>query len=182
MLYNPIQTNTTSKLQKINNILWLFINKTIFRITPQYFSIFRKFRVLCLKIFGAKIEWDVSIHPTAIIEYPWNITIKNKSSIGAKCWIYAMAPIIINKFSCIGNEVKILTGTHDINSTTFDLITKPVSIGEGCWVSTAATILPGINIGNYCVIGTNSVVTKDTNDYDVYCGNPAKFIKKRILD
>ena len=64
---------------------------------------------------------------------------------------------------------------------TFDLVIKPITIGNGVWVTTGVTILPGISIGDYAVVAANAVVTKDVEAFDVIGGNPAKFIKKREI-
>lgn len=93
-----------------------------------------------------------------------------------------MAPISIGEFSCIGKDVYLLTGSHDIEKNTFDLITRPITIGDGCWIATASTILPGISIGDYSVVAAGSVVCKSVDDNTVVGGNPAKFIKKRIIN
>lgn len=180
-MYNPIQTNGMPKSQKIKNIIWLIINNSLFRFTPPYLTLFRKWRVWLLKLFGAKIDWTSSIHPTAKIEYPWNLTIGPLSSLGEKSWTYAMAPITIGEKTCIGKDTYLLTGSHNILSNEFELITKPIKIGDCCWLTTGVTILPGIEIGDYCVIGVNSTVTKDVDSWNVVGGNPAKFIKKRDL-
>lgn len=58
------------------------------------------------------------------------------------------------------------------------LITKPVSIGDGCWIGEKVCILPGVNIGKKCIIGAGSVVTKSIPDYSIAAGNPARVIKK----
>ena len=92
-----------------------------------------------------------------------------------------MAPIRIGEYSCIGKDVYLLTGSHDIEKATFDLVTKPITIGNGCWIATASTILPGVSLGNFCVTAANSVVSKDFDSFSVVGGNPAKFIKKRII-
>lgn len=181
MNYNPIQTNSMPINSKLKNMLWRIINVTIFRLTPSKFSLFRKFRVMLLKIFGAHIDWNVSIHPFANIDYPWNLEMRNRSSLGEKCWVYAMDHIFIDEFTCIGKDVYLLTGSHDIESSNFKLITKPITIGKGCWIATAAIILTGIEIGNYCVVAASSVVCKNVINYSVMGGNPAKFIKERII-
>lgn len=93
-----------------------------------------------------------------------------------------MAPISIGDFSCIGKDVYLLTGSHDIEKDTFDLITRPITIGDGCWIATASTILPGISIGDYSVVAAGSVVCKSVDDNTVVGGNPAKFIKRRIIN
>lgn len=145
------------------------------------FAIFRKSRVCLLKIFGAKVDWSASIHPKAKIEYPWNLSMGPLSSLGEKSWIYAMSPIRIGEKTCVGKDVYLITGSHNISSNGFELITKPIIIGNCCWLTTGVTILPGIEIGDYSVVAVNSTVTKSTQPYDVVGGNPAKFIKKRVI-
>lgn len=181
MVFNPIQTNAMPLKDKLKNMVWRLVNKIFFRFTPPYLSLFRKWRVLLVRLFGGQVDWNVSLHPTAVIDYPWNLKMGEKASLGEKCWIYAMAPISIGELTCVGKDVYLLTGSHDIEKSTFDLVTKPIYIGKGCWIATATTVLPGITIGDYCVIAANSVVIKNVEDCSVVGGNPAKFIKKRII-
>ncbi|WP_041584050.1 DapH/DapD/GlmU-related protein [Phocaeicola salanitronis] len=181
MIFNPIQTNAMPLKDKLKNMVWRIVNKTLFRFTPPYLSLFRKWRVLLVRLFGGQVDWNASLHPTAVIDYPWNLMMREKASLGEKCWVYAMAPISIGELTCIGKDVYLLTGSHDIEKSTFDLVTKPIKIGKGCWIATAATVLPGIAIGDYCVVAANSVVIKNVEACSVVGGNPAKFIKKRII-
>ena len=134
-----------------------------------------------LRLFGAKVDWMASVHPKAKIEYPWNLTMGALSSLGENSWIYAMAPITIGEKSCIGKDVYLITGSHNISSNHFELITKPIVIGNGCWLTTGVTILPGVEIGDYSVVAANSTVTKNVDSWDIVGGNPAKFIKKRVI-
>lgn len=53
-----------------------------------------------------------------------------------------------------------------------------ISIGDDTWIGNNVSILPNVKIGQHCVIGANSVVTKDIPDYHIAVGNPAKIIKK----
>ena len=57
---------------------------------------------------------------------------------------------------------------------------KPILIKKGAWIGAGATILPGVSIGKYAIVGAASVVSKDVNDYEVVVGNPARVI--RVLD
>lgn len=54
----------------------------------------------------------------------------------------------------------------------------PIIINEGTWIANKVTVCSGVTIGKHCVIGANSVVTKDIPDYSVAVGAPAKVIKK----
>ena len=89
----------------------------------------------------------------------------------------------------IGSHVAILPDVliTDINHPYTELNTppsecrlehKPVFIGDETIVGMGARILPGVNIGKHCCIGTNAVVTKNIPDYSVAVGNPAKIIKQ----
>lgn len=54
-----------------------------------------------------------------------------------------------------------------------------VVIEDDVWIGSHVTITSGVKIAKGCVIGANSVVTKDTKPYSVYCGVPAQFIRER---
>lgn len=56
--------------------------------------------------------------------------------------------------------------------------TQPVSIGDDVWIGASAVVLPGVTIGNHCVVAAGAVVTKDVPDKSVVAGIPAKIIKK----
>lgn len=59
-------------------------------------------------------------------------------------------------------------------------IHRPVDIGEYTFVGGGSAIMPGVRIGKGCVIGVNSVVTKDVPDYAIVAGAPAKIIGSTI--
>lgn len=73
--------------------------------------------------------------------------------------------------------------THDGSSLIFRKeiptleITKPIKIGNDVFIGYRVLIMPGVTIGNRCVIGAGSVVTKDIPDNSLAVGNPCKVIK-----
>lgn len=58
--------------------------------------------------------------------------------------------------------------------------TKQTIIGNDVWIGNNALIKSGITIHNGAVIGMGSVVTKNVGPYEIWAGNPAKFIRKRF--
>lgn len=68
---------------------------------------------------------------------------------------------------------------EDVSTAVMDQMyrTAPVSIGDNSLIGMGAVIQPGVAIGRHCVIGANSVVTKDIPDYSIAAGQPAKVIK-----
>ena len=55
---------------------------------------------------------------------------------------------------------------------------KPIEIGNNVWIGGNVVVLPGVTIGDNCVIGAGSILTKDIPENSVAVGNPCKVIKK----
>jgi acetyltransferase-like isoleucine patch superfamily enzyme len=87
----------------------------------------------------------------------------------------------------LGNHVHITTDvlfiTHDGGTLLYrhlipDLeITAPIKIGDYVYIGVRSVILPGVKIGNNCIIAAGSIVAKDIPDNSVVGGVPAKYIK-----
>ena len=112
------------------------------------------------------------------------VSIGNNSGIGISCEING--PVTIGDNVMMGPEVVIYTKNHNMMRTDIPMINqgyleaKPVVIGNDVWIGRRAIILPGVNIGNGCVIGAGAVVTKDVPDFSVSVGVPARVIKTRM--
>ncbi len=176
--FNPVQTTPYSLKYKLGVYSWKLINKTIFRIVPNQI---RKPRILMLRLFGAQIADSVFIHRNSNIEHPWNLEMGHLSSIGKGSWIYCLDKIKIGQKCTIGNDCYLITGSHDVNDKRFELVTKQIIIKDGSWITTGVYILPGVTISEFSVIGARSVLTHDTNPFDIVSGFPAKFIRKRVF-
>lgn len=175
-IFSPVQTTPFSIKTKLKSHLWQLINKTIFRIVPLKF---KWYRIGLLRLFGAKLADSVTIDGSAIIDHPWNLVMGDLSSLGEGSWIYCLGPIVIGEKCCIGKDVYLITGSHDVSDLNFGYVIKGITINNGCWVATGSYILPGVNLGEYTVVGALSLVTKSTEPFSVMGGNPAKFIKRR---
>ncbi|HOV14213.1 MAG TPA: DapH/DapD/GlmU-related protein [Spirochaetota bacterium] len=106
-----------------------------------------------------------------------NIEFGNDVFINSFSFFDAKGKIVIGSGTWIGFSVNIITATHKIEN--MDHYEKSVSIGKYCWIGANVTVLPGVTIGDFSVIGAGSVVVKDIPPYSVAVGNPAKVIKKR---
>lgn len=96
--------------------------------------------------------------------------------INSNCLAMARGGITIEDNVMLAANVQLISNNHDVYDR--QVITcKPVLIKEGAWIGAGATILPGVCVGKYAVVGANSVVTKDVPDYGVVVGNPAKLVK-----
>lgn len=107
------------------------------------------------------------------------IFIGTDSHINRDCILDARGRIKIGNSVSISHRVSLLTGSHDINSHSFQGVFKPIKIEDYVWIGANATILQGVNIGKGAVICAGAVVTKDVEDFQVVAGIPAKQIKTR---
>jgi len=96
----------------------------------------------------------------------------------------AVESVIIGKDVVIGGNVYITDHDHCYDDPVLSvrrnskLISKPIEIGDGCWIGEGSVILKGVTLGERVVVGANSVVTHDVPSWAVVAGNPAKIIKK----
>lgn len=107
----------------------------------------------------------------------------NQTEVNSECFLLAKDKIVIGNNSTLAYQTSILTsanpnGPHNKLAAIYPKMTAPVIIGHDCWIGARVTILPGVTIGNYCVVAAGSVVTKDVPDYTVVAGIPARVVKK----
>lgn len=116
-------------------------------------------------------------------EYDEKIMIGNHVDIQQNVHITSGSRIEIGNGTLILPNVLITDIVHpyyDVHISPLNqkLETYAVSIGANCQIGMGARILPGITIGDGCIIGTNAVVTHSIPKYSVAVGIPAKVIKK----
>ena len=165
---------------KVARALWSIVWLLLFRPTPRG-NLFRPWRVLLLKLFGAKVAWSVYILPGCRIWQPWRLTIGENSWIDGDVNLYAVDDIRIGHDAVISEGAFICTASHDVSSETFALTTAPIEIGDCAWVCVRAIVLPGVKVGEGAVVAAGSVVARDVEPWTVVGGVPAKAIKKRCL-
>ena len=120
------------------------------------------------------------IEPPFHCDYGYNIFAGENVYFNVNCVVLDCAPVNIGSNVFIAPNVQIYTASHPLDAELRKTLENayPVTIGDDCWIGGNTVILPGIKIGNGCVIGAGSVVTKDLTISGVYLGNPAKLIKK----
>lgn len=127
---------------------------------------------------------DIHIEPPFYCDYGYNIYCGNKVFFNFNCVLLDVMPIRIGSNVLIGPNVQIYTATHPGNALERRRgleYAKPISIGNDCWIGGSAIILPGIKIGDRCIVGAGSIVTKDIPKDTIVAGNPAKSIMRTNL-
>lgn len=101
---------------------------------------------------------------------------------GSRITLNLDAHVAIGKNVSLGPDVIIYTGSHPLGPGSqrrlSEIVAKPVSIEDGCWVGLAAIILPGVTIGHGSVVAAGAVVTQDVPPDSYVEGNPAQVVRK----
>ena len=142
----------------------------------------RKLRNVLLRRIGH------DIHPTALINAgsflgAWRgLTVGGRAFVNYRCFFDLGSTVTIGEDTRIGYESMFITCGHEIGGESDRTGTSknlPIVIGAGCWIGARVTVLPGVTIGNGCVIAAGSVVSADCLPNGLYAGVPA--VRKRCL-
>lgn len=131
------------------------------------------------------LEDSVTVHPYAQI---WSgcgtVRVGKGSEIGERCRISIANSLEIGEKVLLSPNVYLTDCDHEYRNIDIPVIDQgivqkgqKVSIGDGSYIGINAVIVGNVKIGKHCVIGANSVVTKDIPDYSVAVGSPARVIK-----
>jgi len=139
------------------------------------------FRKILFRLFGVKIGKRTVIDHRCYFMKPAGLTVGMGSHINEGCLLDARAGITIGNSVSVSHQVKIMTGSHEVNSVDFKGSFAPVIIKDYVWIGVGAIILKGCTIGRGAVIAAGAVVTKDVMPMSVVGGVPARELGKRIV-
>jgi maltose O-acetyltransferase len=132
-----------------------------------------------LRLFGMRVKG------AGIAAGTWFGSVDIEMGVGSACNIGCvfdnLGPIRIGRKVIIGHQVMFLTSHHDVGGPGENVsgpeVGRGITVGDFTWIGARATIMPGVTIGERCVIGAGAVVTRDCAPGGVYVGVPAKRLR-----
>jgi len=127
---------------------------------------------------GAAIAGPVRITGPGAVEKL--LSIGPGSFISGQLHIDLGAEVRIGDRVYIGDDVKLLTRTHEIGRSEQRcgcLQWAPIEIGDGTWIGSRVTIMPGVRVGRGAVVGAGAIVTEDVAADSLFAGVPARFVR-----
>jgi len=158
--------------------LWFLFGATILRCRILPGSTVRRALLRC---FGARVGIGAVLKPALRIKFPWFLTVGEHCWLGEDVWIDNLAPVTLGRNVCISQGAYLCTGNHDWRDPRFGLRTKPIELRDGAWVGARSVICPGVTLGECAIAAAGSVVTKDIPPYEIHAGNPAQFVRTRVI-
>jgi putative colanic acid biosynthesis acetyltransferase WcaF len=162
---------------RLARLAWNIVYQLLFRTSPRPFHAWRR---ALLRMFGARIGIGVRIAASAQVWAPWNLHAHNYVVIGDGAIVYCLARVRLGSHSIVSQRAHLCGGSHDYESTNFQLQAKPIVLGRRVWVGAEAYVGPGVTIPDGTVLGARCVMPRSPKiGWAVYAGNPAVLLKVR---
>lgn len=97
-------------------------------------------------------------------------------ALSGGCYIQGGNGIYIGDDTIFAPGVKIISANHDPKKQMAWSDASPIRIGCRCWIGANSVILPGVVLGDDCIVGAGTVVTKSVQSGSLVYGNPAKLV------
>lgn len=114
-------------------------------------------------------------------DYGTNIKFGKDVFVNLSCYFMDGAPITIGDNNFIGPFTGFYTAAHpnapEPRNEGLEQA-RPITVGDNCWFGANVSVMPGVTIGNNCVISAGAVVTKDVPDNVIVAGVPARVLRE----
>ncbi|WP_294348927.1 putative colanic acid biosynthesis acetyltransferase [uncultured Sphingobacterium sp.] len=171
--------NSMSRSNQIKRIIWNLVWMLFARPLPR--SLGNKWKLILLRLFGAKVNKTAVVYSTVKIYQPWNLEMKEYSCLAPDVDCYNVGKIIIGAHATVSQKSYLCAASHNIQSVNHELISSPIVIENQAWIGADAFIGMGVTVGEGAVVGARAAVFKNVEPWTIVGGNPSRFIKKREL-
>lgn len=135
-------------------------------------------RTLFSELTARQVDGSFMLFPPFYTDCGLGIAVGRNVFINSCCNFQDQGGITIGDGSQIGHKVTLATLNHGIAPDERQtLAPSPITIGKNVWVGAAATVVPGVTIGDNSIVGAGSVVTKDIPANTIVAGVPARVIR-----
>lgn len=157
-------------------LAWAIIEPVLVRNSLQLSS---RLRVAVLRFFGAQVGSHVICRPGLRVRFPWKLAIGDRCWIGEDVWLHNQDQLTIEPDVVISQGSFITTGTHAFRDD-MALITRPITIEAGTWITSRAMVLGGVTIGRNAIVLPNTVVRKDVPPNAMLGTSEARVVGQRF--
>lgn len=126
-----------------------------------------RLRVGILRLFGADIGHSVVFRPRTRVKFPWKLSVGDRSWIGEGVWIHNQTDVIIGNDVVISQETFITTGSH-AHRRDMALITRPIQVEDGVWITSRCMVLGGAVVGRSALIEPMTLVSGHIPTNSIY--------------
>jgi maltose O-acetyltransferase len=136
-------------------------------------------RVFYRRVMGFDIAPTATVFLDTRFDCARNFSLGEDSTVNGRCRLDNRGGLRLGRFVAVSEECIFLTADHDPHDAGYPTRLRETVVEDHVWIGTRATILPGVRLGEGCVVGAGSIVTKDVPPYVIVAGNPARKIGER---
>lgn len=137
-------------------------------------------RVRVLRAFGADIGKGVVFRPRTRVKFPWKLHIGDRSWVGEGVWFHNQDHIYVGHDVVISQDTFLTTGSH-AHRKDMALITRPIYVDNGAWITSRCVVLGGSTLGRSALVRPLSLLDgRDIPAGEVWGGNPVEFVCDRF--
>lgn len=134
-------------------------------------------RTLFSQLIGKPVDASFALFPPFYTECGKNISVGKNVFINCGCHFQDQGGVTIGDDVLIGSQVVFATINHGRHpQERGDLHPAPIRIGNGVWIGSHVTVLPGVTIGDHAIVAAGAVVTRDIPAGMVAGGVPARVL------
>ncbi|MCI9272635.1 MAG: sugar O-acetyltransferase [Clostridiales bacterium] len=170
-LYNPMEESLIKEREAAKDLYFEYN-----RIRP---SDYEQRTALLKKLLGG-YQQHFLIEQPFYCTYGYHITLGEYFFANLDCTISDGAPVVFGDHVFIGPHVSFLTEGHafdpQLRSEGYEYV-APIHVGHNVWICANVSVLPGVTIGDNCIIGAGSVVSRDIPAGSLAMGNPCRVVR-----
>ena len=159
--------------------MWELVNRAL-KLSPALNNATdaEQIRILLSELIGSEIDRSTTIFVPFHTNFGRHIQIGKNVFINHACTFLDLGGITIEDDVLIGPKVNIITENHPVDPAQRKMLElKSVLVKKNAWIGAAATLLPGVTIGENAIVAAGAVVNKDVAANTVVGGIPARMIK-----
>ena len=156
--------------------LWAVIERLL---VTNSWQISSKVRIAALRLFGAEIGARVIFRPRTRVLFPWKLHIGNDAWVGEGVWFHNQDQIHVANDVVISQESFLTTGSH-AHRRDMALITRPIVIEAGVWITSRCVVLGGTTMRTSSLARPLTVISGEVPENTVISGANASPIGQRF--
>lgn len=156
--------------------LWLVVE---WALVSNPLQISSSIRARALRAFGAEVGRGVILRPRLRVKFPWKLSIGDRSWIGEGVWIHNQDHVKIGADVVLSQDTFVTTGSHR-HRVDMGLITRPVMIEDGVWITSRCVVLGGSRIGRSALARPLTVVSGSVPANAIVSGPNCEVVGRRF--
>lgn len=157
---------------------WVIVEAVV---VTNPFQVSSRLRRAAIRAFGGRVGRGTIIRPRVRVKFPWKLEIGDRSWIGEGVWFHNQDRIVVGSDVVLSQETFLTTGSHRAR-TDMGLVTRPILIEDGAWVTSRCVVLGGTRVGRSAIARPATVLRGEIPPNVIVSGPDCAVVGTRFPD